>query len=91
MLRIGLLLLCIPAVALMAGFMMEQSDIQACLASSGSWNYQESLCDLEAKHPFIPFMVRYPILVNGGMLLSVIGLFMTIIGLYKPSRVNRTE
>ncbi len=84
MLRLGLLLLVIPSVALMTAYMLEQNQIADCLADSGVWNYAEGQCETSGSFPFVPFMMRYPIAVNGGMLLSVLGLILTIIGLYRP-------
>lgn len=86
MLRFGLILLILPALALMSAFMMEQNQIRECLAQPGVWDYSMSICESEGKFPFIPFMARFPLWVNGGMLVSVLGLLLTIVGLYRPSR-----
>ncbi|MBA4503605.1 hypothetical protein [Marinobacterium marinum] len=84
MLRAGLILLVVPAVLLMAGYMYDLSLADACLEQGGSWDYLAVQCDVaEAKHPFVPFMVRHPLWVNGGMLLSVVGLLLCIAGLYR--------
>jgi len=82
MLKLGLLLLIVPGLVMMTGYMMEQSDVDACIAAGGSFDYLTLACDMEATHPFVPFMVRHPWLVNGGMLLSVVGLFCCLFGLY---------
>lgn len=86
MLKLGLFLLCAPALLLMGAYMFEQNDIEACIASGGSWEYVQGFCDAENSHAFVPFMVRYPVLVNGGMLLSVLGCLLTIVGLYLPAK-----
>jgi len=86
MLKLGLLLLCAPSVLLMGAYMFEQNDIEACIASGGSWEYVQGLCDTHNSHDFVPFMVRYPVLVNGGMLLSILGCLLTIAALYLPSK-----
>ena len=92
MLRLGLLLLIIPAVLLMVLFMNEQNQVRECLSAEGVWNYLEARCEPEGTFPFISFLERNPLLVNGGMLASVLGLFMTVIGLYRPSaRKGRQE
>ena len=83
MLRIGLLLLILPGVLLMGGYLYELSQVDACLETGGSWNYLEAFCDRKVQHPFVPFMVRHPLLVNGGMLLSVLGLLLCMAGLYR--------
>lgn len=87
MLRIGLLLLTLPALALMAVFFMEQSAVDSCLDLGGSFDYRNERCDLEEKHPFVPLMVRHPLLINGSMLLSVIGLALCMKGLlWRPPK-----
>ena len=84
MLKLGLILLVVPAVLLMGGYMYDLSLADACLDQGGSWNYELAECDAAgASHPFVPFMVRHPLWVNGGMLLSVVGLFICIAGLYR--------
>lgn len=82
MLKVGLVLLIIPGLALMGLFMYEQSLVDACLDAGGSFDYLNRLCDHSTTQPFIPMMARYPIAVNGGMLLSVVGLFCCLWGLY---------
>jgi len=82
MLRWGLILLVIPGVLLMGTYMYEQSLVEACVKSGGSFDYLNQLCDPNTKQPFISLMVRQPLLVNGGMLLSTVGLFMCLFGLY---------
>jgi hypothetical protein len=86
MLRIGLLLLVLPALLLMGLFFVEQMHISDCAQAGGYWNYLQGQCDLQQQHPFIPLMVRRPLLVNGGMLLSCLGLLLTIAGLYRRRR-----
>ncbi|MFC6670645.1 hypothetical protein [Marinobacterium aestuariivivens] len=86
MLRLGLLLLVLPGLAMMAGFMLEQSAVDACLDSGGSYEYAAGTCDSTGNHPFVPFSARYPLLVNGGMSLSVIGLLLCLTGLYRGRR-----
>ncbi len=83
MLKIGLLLLIAPCLLLMGGYMYEQSLVSNCLDVGGSFNYELLACDQHNNHPFMPYMARHPLFVNGGMLLSVVGLFFCIIGLYK--------
>lgn len=82
MLRLGLLLLTLPAVILMGVFFYEQMQISDCVADGGHWDYLQAFCDQQA-HPFVPLMARKPLLVNGGMLLSCLGLLITIFGLYR--------
>ncbi|WP_419415964.1 hypothetical protein [Pontibacter sp. JAM-7] len=74
----------IPAVLIIGLYFSELNEVQACLDQGGSWHYQVGVCDLEKSHPFVPFLVRYPLLVNGGMLLSCLGLLLCVVGLYRP-------
>lgn len=84
MLKLGLALLILPAIALMAGYMVEQNQVEACIQGGGVWHWAAETCEESGKYPFVSFMQRNPLLVNGGMLLVVVGLFMTLIGLYRP-------
>ncbi len=83
MLRLGLILLVLPCIALTTGYMYEQSLVKDCLDLGGSFNYQELACDQTQDHPFIPYMARHPLFVNGGMLLATLGCLMCIFGLYR--------
>lgn len=83
MLRLGLLLLVLPPLLLMGGYLYEQAAVDACLDQGGSWHYLQRICDSTQQHPFVPFMMRYPLLVNGGMLVAVLGLLLCIAGLYR--------
>lgn len=82
LLQLGLLLLIVPALVLMGVFFYEQMQISDCVTAGGHWDYLRSFCDQQS-HPFIPLMTRNPILVNGGMLVSCLGLLITIVGLYR--------
>lgn len=88
MIKIGLLFLTIPCLALMGFYLPEQASISDCLAVGGSFDYVNQVCDLEAEHPYLPFMARHPLMVNGGMLVAVLGTFLCIIGLYRPSKTS---
>ncbi|MFY0658011.1 hypothetical protein [Neptunomonas sp.] len=83
MLKLGLLLLIVPCVLLMGGYIYEYSLVDSCRAQGGSFDYLRQLCDNAQTHPFIPFMMRHPLQVNGGMLLAVVGLCCCVVGLYK--------
>ncbi|MDI3326164.1 hypothetical protein QKW35_17425 [Pontibacterium granulatum] len=86
MLRIGLLLLIVPGVVMMGLYLNELSAVKECLGAGGSYDYVNAVCDQTQTHAFSPFMVRNPLLVNGGMLLSVVGLFCCLAGLYTRAR-----
>ncbi len=87
MLRIGLILLILPALVLMTVFFIDQSAVTECMTQGGSYDYAAAVCDFENKHPFVPLLVRHPLLVNGSMLLSVIGLLMCMKGLlWRPQK-----
>ncbi|WP_286240603.1 hypothetical protein [Neptuniibacter halophilus] len=81
MLRFGLILLILPALTLMGVFFVEQSAVDACLQQGGSFDYSNDQCDMQQKHPFQPLMARHPLLVNGSMLLSALGLLFCMKGL----------
>jgi hypothetical protein len=83
MLRLGLVLLLLPAIGMMTGYMMERSLIDACLDAGGSYDYIAEACDPVGNHAFVPFGRRNPLLVNGGMLLSSVGLLLCLGGLYR--------
>jgi len=86
MLKLGLLLLILPGVVLMAVFWNELSAVNACLSAGGSFDYINQLCDKQVNQPFIPFAERNPLLVNITMLMSTLGLFICLFGLYVKAR-----
>lgn len=91
MLKLGLALLILPAIAMMAGYMVEQNQVEACIQGGGVWHWAAETCESSGKYPFVSFMQRNPLLVNGGMLLVVLGLLMTLVGLYRPKMAERSE
>jgi len=87
MLRWGLILMVVPGLILMGTYMYEQSLVRACVEAGASFDYIDHFCDMNTTQPFISLMARQPLLVNGGMLLSSLGLLMCLFGLYvRPSR-----
>ncbi|MCC5881975.1 MAG: hypothetical protein JJU25_04985 [Halomonas sp.] len=86
MLRLGLLLLILPILVLMGIYFWEFSQVRECtLVQGGYWDYLDATC-LSSPQPFVPWVERQPWLVNGGMLLSVAGVFMCMVGLYVRRR-----
>ncbi|MGM0521155.1 MAG: hypothetical protein ACQEQ6_03635 [Pseudomonadota bacterium] len=85
MIRLGLLLLILPLVVLMGVFFWELNDVRACQLDGGHWNYLTSVCR-DSPQPFVPWVERMPLLVNGGMLVSVLGLVLCMVGLYQKRR-----
>lgn len=85
MLRIGLLLLIVPIILLMGVYFWELGDIRECTFNGGYWNYLDGECH-DSPQPFVSWLQRYPLLVNGGMLLSVLGALLCAIGLYTKPR-----
>ncbi|MFB9888043.1 hypothetical protein [Balneatrix alpica] len=83
MLKWGLLLLIAPMLWLMGSFWQEFMAVDACLDAGGSFDYQQLVCDHQANHPFIPFGARHSGLVNGSMLLMLLGLLLCMLGLYR--------
>ncbi|QOR40128.1 hypothetical protein HNO52_17585 [Billgrantia diversa] len=86
MLRLGLLLLILPIFVLMGVYFWELNDVRECtLVQGGHWDYLDSVCR-ETPQPFAPWVERQPWLVNGGMLLSLVGMVMCMVGLYVKRR-----
>ncbi|WP_081136596.1 hypothetical protein [Halomonas sp. BC2] len=85
MIRLGLLLLVLPILVLLSVYFWELGDVRACHLERGYWNYLESACR-ETPQPFVSWLERSPLLVNGGMLLSVVGLVMCMVGFYTKPR-----
>ncbi|WP_111413441.1 hypothetical protein [Billgrantia lactosivorans] len=86
MLRLGLLLLILPILVLMGVYFWELSDVRECaLIQNGHWDYLAGECR-ESSQPFVPWVERHPWLVNGGMLLSLAGVVMCLLGLYVKRR-----
>lgn len=81
MIKLGLLLLVLPLFVLMGVYFWELNDVRACQLDGGYWDYVESTCR-ETQQPFVSWLERSPLLVNGGMLLSVLGLVMCMVGFY---------
>ncbi len=85
MLRVGLLLLIAPMLLLMGGYLWELSAVRECTLGGGHWDYLEGVCR-DTPQPFVSWLERYPWRVNGGMLLSVAGLALCMVGLYTKRR-----
>ncbi len=85
MIRFGLLLLALPILVLLGVYFWELGDVRACQLDGGHWDYLASACS-ESPQPFVSWLERSPLLVNGGMLVSVVGLVMCMIGFYTKSR-----
>ncbi|WP_396587472.1 hypothetical protein [Bermanella sp. R86510] len=81
MLRWGMILLFLPSVVLVTLYMFEAQDAARCAHEGGSWDYIKGICDQQAKHEVVTFMVRHGFWVNFSMLLSLIGLAMTTWGM----------
>ncbi|MBY5924780.1 MULTISPECIES: hypothetical protein [unclassified Halomonas] len=84
--RLGLLLLVLPILLLLGFYFAEWGDIRQCeMIDQEHWNYLTGQCS-ESPSPFVPWIVRSPWLVNGGLLVSVIGLGCCMVGLYRRRR-----
>ncbi|WP_416139544.1 hypothetical protein ACM26W_03805 [Halomonas sp. HK25] len=85
MLKLGLLLLIAPLLLLMGVYFWELSDVRECVHAGGYWDYLEGVCR-DTPQPFVSWLERYPWLVNGGMLLSLFGMALCVVGLYVKKR-----
>ncbi|MYL23278.1 hypothetical protein [Vreelandella massiliensis] len=85
MVRLGLLLLILPLFVLMGVYFWELNDVRECQLGGGHWDYLANVCR-DAPQPFVPWVERMPLLVNGGLLLSVLGLVLCMVGLYQKRR-----
>ncbi|OPX54292.1 hypothetical protein SAMN02745127_03007 [Oceanospirillum multiglobuliferum] len=79
---IGLALMIVPSLAMMGAYWSELSDAQACIAASQGFDYRTGQC-ITGSTIFVPFSTRHPLLVNSGIILSMIGLVACLIGLYR--------
>jgi hypothetical protein len=85
MLRLGLLLLIAPLLLMMGVYFWELGDVRECTLSGGHWDYLAGACRDEPQ-PFVSWLQRHPWFVNGGMLLSMGGLGLCMVGLYIKRR-----
>ncbi|MCG6658558.1 hypothetical protein HOP52_12425 [Halomonas campisalis] len=86
MLKLGLLLLIVPPLTLMGLYFWELGDVRECtLVQEGYWDYLEGVCR-DTPQRFVSWVERQPLLVNGGMLLSVVGVGLCMVGLYVKRR-----
>ncbi|KAA0013103.1 hypothetical protein F0A17_09370 [Billgrantia pellis] len=86
MLKLGLLLLLVPILTLMGVYFWELGSVRECaLIQGGHWDYLEGVCR-GTPQPFVPWVERQPWLVNGGMLLSVAGMAISLLGLFTKRR-----
>ncbi|MWJ27269.1 hypothetical protein GPM19_03460 [Halomonas sp. ZH2S] len=85
MIRLGLLLLILPIFILLGVYFWELGDVRECQLGGGYWDYVAGVCS-DTPQPFVSWLERYPWLVNGGMLLSVVGLGLCMVGFYVKKR-----
>ncbi|MFP4263475.1 MAG: hypothetical protein ACLFRS_08970, partial [Halomonas sp.] len=85
MLRLGLLLLIVPMLVLMGVYFWEYASVRECTLDGGHWDYLEGVCR-DTPQPFVSWLQRSPWLVNGGMLVSLVGLAFCMVGLYTQRR-----
>jgi len=78
----GLALMVVPSIAMMSGYWAELTEVQKCIAEGMGFDYRVGEC-IEGRTIFVPFSERQPLLVNSGILLSMLGLILCLIGLYK--------
>jgi hypothetical protein len=81
MLKTGTLLLSLQCILLVGAYWWELMDVNACLESGGSFDYINSVCSMSEKFEFVSYSIRHPWLVNGGLLVAMVGLVMTTLGM----------
>ncbi len=86
LLRIGLVLLILPPAILLGGYFSELANVNECIRAQGSYDYLRMVCDFDQQHPFIPYFARHTLWVNSAMSLSVLGVVLCALGLYKKRR-----
>lgn len=79
---VGLVLMVIPSIVMMSAYWSELSDVQACMALEQGFDYRTGEC-IQGNTIFVAFSERHPLMVNSGMILSMIGLLACMVGLYK--------
>ncbi len=83
-LKLGLLLLILPPLALMGFWGMEYAEVSRCIQQGGSFDYPSQTCLLDqGAGEFIPFAQRYPTVVSGSLWAAFLGLLLTLHGLYR--------
>ena len=83
LLKSGLALLVLPLLLVMAAWSLEFVEVSNCIHVGGSYDYLEGLCLEDASGRFVPFAERHPLLVNGSLWASCLGLLLSILGLYQ--------
>lgn len=81
MVRLGLSLLVMPIVTLMGVYFWELGNVRECTLNGGFWDYAEGVCR-DQPQPFVSWLERYPWLVNGGMVVALLGAVMCLSGLF---------
>ncbi len=83
LLKLGLALLVLPLLLVMGAWSLEFVEVSNCIHAGGSFDYIDGSCLQEGSGRFLPFAQRHPLLVNGSLWLSCLGLLASIIGLYR--------
>ncbi len=81
MLRWGALLMTIPLCLLVGLYTLEVQDVVQCEASGGVYDFVNGICDPTGNAPFVSFAARHPWLVNGAMVVALLGTFLTVWGM----------
>lgn len=79
---IGLVLMIVPSLVMMGAYWSELGEAQACIAAKQGFDYRTGEC-IVGNSIFVPFSTRHPLLVNSGIILSMLGLVACLVGLYR--------
>ena len=79
-LRAGSVLFALPGVILLIFYGIEMSAMTDCLQSGKHFDFVNQVC-AETEQPIVTFYQRHTLVVNLGMLVSVIGMFAMVWGM----------
>lgn len=84
MLKAGITLLVLPGLLLMLAWWFDYKAALDCLYAGGSYDYLAQACLNDGSQPpFVSFAQRHPLGVNGFLVVSLLGLGLTMGGLYR--------
>lgn len=90
MLKTGITLLVLPGLLLMLAWWFDYKAALNCLQAGGAYDYLAQTCLHDGSQPpFVSFAQRHPFWVNGFLVISLLGLGLTMGGLYRRRQQSR--